>query len=85
MGVLERTSHQPEPEITGAGKNNYYGYGEIDAFGGLLYLLGIDGIADTIETHNVFEALSHNDIGRYSIPSRLGNIDIVPSHLNIFK
>ncbi|MBQ8680324.1 MAG: AAA family ATPase [Treponema sp.] len=53
--------------------------------GTMYFTQGIDGIADTIETHNVFESLSHNDIGRYSIPSRIENIDIVPSHLNIFK
>lgn len=46
---------------------------------------GIEGITDIIETHNVFESLSHNDIGRYYIRSRVSNIDIVPSHLNIFK
>ena len=35
-----------QPDNTLSYPNNVYGYGEIDAFGGLLYLLGIDGIAD---------------------------------------
>lgn len=53
--------------------------------GTMFFTLGIEGIQDIIETHNVFESLSHNDIERYAIRSRIANIDIVPSHLNIFK
>ena len=44
MDIIARTSRQPDPELDYP--NNYYGYGEIDAYRGLLYLLGIDGIAD---------------------------------------
>lgn len=51
MGVLERTSHQPEPEITGAGKNNYYGYGEIDAYAGLLDILGLTTSVPVLSMH----------------------------------
>jgi subtilisin family serine protease len=51
MGVLERTSHQPEPEITGAGKNNYYGYGEIDAYAGLLDILGLTTSVPGLSMH----------------------------------
>jgi len=51
MGVLERTSRQPEPEITGAGKNNYYGYGEIDAYAGLLDILGLTTSVPGLSMH----------------------------------
>ena len=51
MGVLERTSHQPEPEITGVGKNNYYGYGEIDAYAGLLDILGLTTSVPGLSMH----------------------------------
>ncbi len=44
IGVLQRTSRHPEEKIDYP--NNKYGYGEIDAYRGLLHLLGIDGIKD---------------------------------------
>ncbi len=53
--------------------------------GTMFFTQGIDGITDLIELKNVFESLSHNDFEKYSIPSRIENIDIIPSHLNIFK
>lgn len=40
-GVIARTSHQPEPEFSGSDKNVYYGWGEIDAYAGLLDILGL--------------------------------------------
>ncbi|MBR4920788.1 MAG: S8 family peptidase [Prevotella sp.] len=45
-GVIQRTSHQPEPEFSGPDKNNYYGWGEIDAYAGLLDILGLTGIEE---------------------------------------
>ena len=45
-GVIERTSHQPEPEFSGTDKNVYYGWGEIDAYAGLLDILGLTGIRE---------------------------------------
>ena len=45
-GVIERTSHQPEPEFSGTDKNIYYGWGEIDAYAGLLDILGLTGISE---------------------------------------
>ena len=45
-GVIERTSHQPEPEFSGTDKNIYYGWGEIDAYAGLLDILGLTGIEE---------------------------------------
>jgi subtilisin family serine protease len=46
MGVIERTSHQPEPDFSGEDKNIYYGWGEIDAYAGLLDILGLTGIRE---------------------------------------
>ena len=46
---------------------------------------GIENIAETIEIKNTFEALSHNNLDRNIIPSRIENLDIVPSNLNIYK
>ena len=40
-GVIERTSHQPEPDFSGTDKNVFYGWGEIDAYAGLLDILGL--------------------------------------------
>ena len=53
--------------------------------GTMYFTQGIEDITDIIETHNVFESLSHNDLDNYIIHSRFENIDIIPSHLNIFK
>lgn len=45
-GIIQRTSHQPEPEFSGTDKNIYYGWGEIDAYAGLLDILGLTGIEE---------------------------------------
>jgi len=42
MGVISRTSRQPEPDLDYP--NNFYGYGEIDAYRGLLDILGLDHV-----------------------------------------
>jgi subtilisin family serine protease len=44
MGILQRTSRQPEEALSYP--NSKYGYGEIDAYRGLLYLLGLSGIKE---------------------------------------
>ena len=51
MGVIERTSHQPEPEFSGTDKNVYYGWGEIDAYAGLLDILGIGTSIPQLSKH----------------------------------
>ncbi len=51
----------------------------------MYYTSGIEGIKDKIERQNVFEVLSHNTIEGYTIPSKIKNVDIIPSHLNIYK
>ena len=48
MGVLSRTCQHPEPTLTYP--NNRYGYGEIDAYRGLLDVLGITGIKEISQT-----------------------------------
>ena len=42
--------------------------------GTMYFTQGIEEINDTIETQNVFDSFSHNDIKRCSIPSRIKNI-----------
>lgn len=44
MDIISSTSRHPEPSLSYP--NNYYGYGEIDVYRGLLSVLGIDGIKD---------------------------------------
>ena len=51
MGVIERTSHQPEPEFSGIYKNVYYGWGEIDAYAGLLDILGMTTSIPSLSKH----------------------------------
>ena len=41
-GIIQHTSRQPDTALQYP--NNLYGYGEINAYSGLLYLLGLDGI-----------------------------------------
>lgn len=53
--------------------------------GTMFFTSGIENIENIIERQNVFEALSHNAIENYTIQSKIQNIDIIPSHLNIFK
>ena len=48
MGVLSRTCRQPEADLTYP--NGRYGYGEIDAYRGLLDVLGITGIKEISQT-----------------------------------
>ena len=43
-GILQRTCQQPDPQLSYP--NNQYGYGEIDAYKGLLDILGITGIPE---------------------------------------
>lgn len=43
-GILQRTCMHPEEQLTYP--NNLYGFGEIDAYKGLLDILGIDGIKE---------------------------------------
>ena len=49
MGVISRTSRRPETGLEYP--NNLYGYGEIDAYRGLLDILGVDEIEAVSKTH----------------------------------
>lgn len=49
MAVISRTSRHYDPTLTYP--NNLYGYGQIDAYRGLLDILGIDGIPEISTTH----------------------------------
>jgi hypothetical protein len=51
LGIIERTSHQPEPEFSGTDKNIYYGWGEIDAYAGLLDILDITTAIPELSRH----------------------------------
>ena len=51
LGVIERTSRQPEPDFSGTDKNPYYGWGEIDAYAGLLDILGIPSAISSLSRH----------------------------------
>ena len=51
LGVIERTSRQPEPDFSGTDKNPYYGWGEIDAYAGLLDILGIPSAIPELSRH----------------------------------
>lgn len=53
--------------------------------GTMFFTSGIENISELIETHNIFESLSHNNVKNYVIKSNVENVDIIPSHLNIFK
>lgn len=48
LDVIAHTSTRPDASLSYP--NNQYGYGQIDAYHGLLYLLGLDGI-DGISSH----------------------------------
>jgi hypothetical protein len=49
MEVISRTSRHYDPTLTYP--NNLYGHGEIDAYRGLLDILGIDGIPEISTMH----------------------------------
>lgn len=44
IGIFQRTCHQPDSQLTYP--NNQYGYGEIDAYRGLLDILGLTHVTD---------------------------------------
>ncbi len=49
LGLLQRTSRHPEPDLHYP--NNRYGYGEVDVYAGLLDLLGISAVNDIPKAH----------------------------------
>ncbi len=65
MQVIAKTSRQPDPTL--AYPNNLYGHGEINAYAGLLEVLGISGIQGISQQH------AH---GVTMLPTADGNISI---------
>lgn len=64
MDAIAHTSRHCDPDLDYP--NNLYGYGEIDAYRGLLYLLGLDGI-DGISAEQTKAKLSLTGEGQLSI------------------
>jgi hypothetical protein len=64
MGILERTSRHPEETLEYP--NNKYGYGEIDAYRGLLDILGATTIKE-ISQHEPCDARIWADNGQLHI------------------
>lgn len=65
MDIIARTSRQPDPELDYP--NNYYGYGEIDAYAGLLDILGLSGTVSISKVHLQ---------GATALPTADGNVRI---------
>ena len=63
-GVLQRTCRHPEEQL--AYPNNLYGYGEVDAYKGLLDILGISGIKE----------LSHHQPQGVRVTTRDGQLQL---------
>ena len=63
--MFSHTCRQPDATLTYP--NNEYGYGEIDAWRGLLYLLGIDGIHD-ISSNPAEQPYIYNLHGQHEQP-----------------
>lgn len=80
LDVIAHTSHMPA-DAPSSEKNNVYGYGEIDAYRGLLYILGIDGI-DEISANHTKATVSVSG-GRLQV--RLPQEASKPASLRIFN
>lgn len=81
MQVIAKTSRHPDPSL--AYPNNFYGHGEINAYAGLLEVLGISGI----------QGISHQHVsGATVLPTADGNISItfdkenaMPLHCRLYS
>ena len=80
LDVIAHTSHMPA-DAPSSEKNNVYGYGEIDAYRGLLYILGIDGIDEVSANHT--KANVNVSGGRLQV--RLPQEASKPASLRIFN
>ena len=65
LDVLAHTSSHPDPLLNYP--NNEYGYGQIDVYRGLLYILGVDAVEGI--SHNQAEQLQYriNNDGSFSV------------------
>ncbi len=77
-GVIERTSHQPEPDFSGTDKNIFYGWGEIEAYAGLLDILGLPTSIPGLSQHQPQGVTFRMTDGRLFID---GAADGTPVHI----
>jgi hypothetical protein len=76
MDVIAHTSSHYDESLSYP--NNEYGYGQIDVYRGLLYILGIDGI-EGLSQHQP-KALSILPVGQGSVQLRFEGDDSLPAH-----
>jgi hypothetical protein len=79
MGILQRTSRQPEEALSYP--NSKYGYGEIDAYRGLLDILGVTAIKE-ISLHEPNDARIWADNGQLHIV--FDNVPTTPVAVTIY-
>ena len=79
MGILQRTSRHPEKALSYP--NNKYGYGEINAYRGLLDILGVTGIKE-ISQHEPNDARIWADNGLLHID--FDNVPTKPVNVTIY-
>jgi hypothetical protein len=79
MGVIRRTSRQPDPSLPSP--NNEYGYGEIDAYRGLLDVLSMDGIEGLSVNHTTATIRCQGDQLSIELPAP----QQVPLKLRVFS
>lgn len=79
LGVLERTSSHYDPELTYP--NNLYGHGEIDAYRGLLDILGVDKIAGVSITPTKASIAFSGGMLSVQLPSVLS----VPTTISVYS
>ena len=80
LDVIAHTSHMPA-DAPSSEKNNVYGYGEIDAYRGLLYILGIDGIDEISANHTKATVSVSGGRLQVRLPQEAGK----PASLRIFN
>ncbi len=66
LNVIQQTSRHPDPSLTYP--NNEYGYGEIDVYRGLLYILGADQIEELSTCHTQAQISLTDGRLRLSLP-----------------
>lgn len=75
LGVISRTANHPDPSLTYP--NNQYGHGDIDAYRGLLDVLGIETAIPTLPTRHIQVTLQGRTLhidGNPDIPVTLYNL-----------
>ncbi len=65
LNIIRQTSRHPDPSLTYP--NNEYGYGEIDVYRGLQYILGVDRIEAISPAHTQAQVTLHDGQLRLSL------------------